>query len=336
VSNTCSTSLIHQRTSGLVARVIALLALCSVFAPASGAGQEPDSLVALLGSPDWRTRGVALARLNELPLNALPSTFRATAIALLEREATSPDADLGRGEGYGEYQIHLITGVLRLDDPRSLRGMALLGMRTSRKAKEFVARQGASSLPYLDEAWEREPRGRHDVVITWGYMLGPYGGLLGRRDTLGLIIRLLRSAREEPDGFAWAADIARLAETVPLVERIARSAGHEIVRRHAATVAVRLRAWRDSLSTTEFARRFDVWVSALCVGDGAAKSATCEPLVAVSADAINKVRTAGVRGAEPALDALVQVADHAFAQGSLDDTERALVVENAKYLKTRP
>lgn len=83
--------------------ILALLLAIGALAPLRAAAQDPDSLVGLLQSPNWRTRSVAVARLNQLPVAALPSEFAPTAIALLEREATAPDPQIGRGEGYGEY-----------------------------------------------------------------------------------------------------------------------------------------------------------------------------------------------------------------------------------------
>ncbi|MGH7673631.1 MAG: hypothetical protein ACREMV_00035 [Gemmatimonadales bacterium] len=126
--------------------------------PPAGAGQGSlDSLVRLLDSPDWHERSDAIAILGRLPPDSLPPGYGPKVIALLEREALQPNAALGQGEGYGEYQLALVRAVRRLKDPTSLRGVALLGVGTSRRSAEFVASHGAAGLPYLDEAWDRDP-----------------------------------------------------------------------------------------------------------------------------------------------------------------------------------
>jgi hypothetical protein len=52
---------------------------------------SPESLVALLRSPDWKVRDRAVAGLNFLPLSNLPASYAPSIITLFEREAISPD-----------------------------------------------------------------------------------------------------------------------------------------------------------------------------------------------------------------------------------------------------
>src|SRR6266487_6074011 len=111
--------------------------------------QQPAEILRALDSPDWQARSSAIHVLNDLPVASLPAGFAEKVIALFEREAvdSAPGPKPEGGEGYGEYLIALMEGVVRLRDPRSLRGMALLGIQMSREAQEFVAEQGAAVLP---------------------------------------------------------------------------------------------------------------------------------------------------------------------------------------------
>jgi hypothetical protein len=214
--------------------------------------------------------------------------------------------------------------------------MALVGIQTGRGPTEFVAKRGGAAIPYLDEAWARDSLDRGAVVRTWGYMVGPFASKLARGDSLAVMARLLRAAREQPQSFTWAADIAGLAEAVPLLDRIAQSKTHEIIRRHAAAVSLRLSALRDSLPATELARRFEVWVSAACEPTGIAARSRCETLTSLAREVRDRVRTMGVRGARGTLDSLVHEGRRAFAGGALSEVEDALIAGNAEYLKTRP
>lgn len=289
----------------------------------------------MLASPDWRIRSEAVGRLNLLPVEKLPGSYAATILPLFDHEALFSHQRGPRGDGYGEYLIHLVQAVLRINDPRSLRGMALLGIQTGRGPAEFVAQRGAEAIPYLDEAWVRDTLGRFSVVRTWGRMLGPYGHVLGRSDSIAVMVRLLRAAREQPQGFTRAAEIAQLVETLPLVERIAGAPGHDIVRRRAEQVATQLRALRDSLPAPDLARRLAIWVVAVCDASRSAGGGACGKLRTLSGDAANMIRTVGVRGADAALQALAEEGDRAFREGILDAAARELIVATAEYLKTR-
>ena len=105
--------------------LFAPLVICLLGLPGRAVAQDPDVLVQLLDSPDWEERHGALFALNKLPVADLPPSFAPKIIALPEKEAVSPDPEaFERGEGYGEYVIAVVRAVQRLNDPRSLRGMA--------------------------------------------------------------------------------------------------------------------------------------------------------------------------------------------------------------------
>lgn len=328
-------ALTPRPSSGFFTKTAALLVVAATLGAAPAASQSPDSLVALLGATEWQSRHDAIARLNLLPVDALPSSFPSTAIALLEHEATHPDPGPREGEGYGEYTLALMQSVLRLDDPRALRGMALLGMKTSRRAKEFVAKQGGAALPYLDQAWARDSFARPDVMTTWGYMLGPYGRALSPADSLVLMARLVRGAREQPLGFAWAVGIATAFETVPVLDVIAATNAHAIVRRRAADVSATLRRGRDAVGPTELVRRLNLWLKAVCQNPAGARPRACDSLTDLSAEVLNQLRADRTQTGAAALDTLIRVADAAPGAGGLDEPERTLVVGTGRYIRSR-
>src|SRR5258705_3530703 len=183
---------------------------------------QPAELLRALDSPDWQTRSSAISNLNDLSVASLPAGFAEKVIALFEREAVDsvPGPKPDGGEGYGEYLIELMRGVVRLRDPRSLRGMALLGIQMSRKAQEFVAEQGAVALPFLDEAW-RDENARPPVALTWAYMLTTYSARLSRNDRLEIIRRVLDAHSIDTHSFLFAVDHAQLVIAIPLIERVA-------------------------------------------------------------------------------------------------------------------
>jgi len=132
--------------------------------PVGAAAQNVDSLVGVLASPSVYARAQAVARLNLVPLQALPAGAREAMIRLLEREATG-QVTYGETTGpddetYAEYVVDLARGVLRLRDPSAVRGIAFLGIETSRAAQEFIAARGAAAIPVLDEVWAAKERAR--------------------------------------------------------------------------------------------------------------------------------------------------------------------------------
>lgn len=211
----------------------------------------------------------------------------------------------------------------------------MLGMKTGRGAKEFVAKHGASALPYLDEAWARDSFGRVDVVVTWGYMLGPYGRRLSPDDSLALMARLLRAARAEPLAFAWAADVAVVLEAVPLLDSITATNGSQIVRRRAANVSAKLRRGRDALEPVQLLDRLNHWLPVLCGNAAGPKRTACDSLTGLSNTARSHLRAKRTRDGKDAIDTLIRAAEAASTQGSLDETEGALLIGTAQYVSGR-
>jgi len=311
-----------------------MLAVAATLGAAPAASQSPDSLVAQLGATDWQRRGDAIARLNLLPVEALPPTFAPTAIALLEREATNPDPGPREGEGYGEYLIAVMSGVVRLQDPRSLRGLALLGIQMSRGAQEYVASQGAPSLPFLDEAWARSQSDA--VATTWAYMLGRYATALSRPERLQVIARLVAVLPDNSRAFTWAAVMGPLPEAVPLVEMVATGDARPETRQAGIRALASLRPVRDRLSSREVLQRVSDWLDAFCWSATGARGDACKMLSVSLTNATSQVESRGLTGTRLALEDLVRQARTARAAGGLRDIEEHFIVGNAEYLSTRP
>ncbi len=314
------------------------LAVATAGISASSLGQvtgreaSTDSLVRMLRSPDWQVRGNAIARLNLLPAHQLPSSYAATIIPLLDREATSPDPHR-EGDGYGEYLLAVVQGVVRLRDPRSLRGLALLGIQMSREAQEYVASQGVAGVPFLDEAWTRSHSDA--VATTWAYMLGQYQHLLPRPDRVQVMARLIAVLPENPRAFTWAALTVPLPEVVPLLEDIAARDPSPIVKKRTTVVLDSLRARRDQLSSPALLARLSDWLDAFCSRSGGGPTGPCQALTAALTRANREVELRGPLAARPALEEFSNQADQARAASTLTDLEHRLLRGNAQYLVTR-
>lgn len=309
-----------------------LLASFSAFSAAQSPARSPapDSLVRMLASPDWRVRSDAIARLNLVPTRQLPSAYATTVIQLFEREALESRQ---QSEGYGEYLLDLMQGVVRLRDPRSLRGLALLGIRMSREAQEYVASQGGASLPFLDEAWQR---GHSDAIAeTWAYMLTRYDKALNRPERLQVMARFLAVAPANSRAFSWAAQIGPVPEVVPIIEEIETNDPQEMRKRAATNALNKLRPLRDGMSPRDLSSRLEDWVEAMCLDASGARAGTCQNLRQRVKMAKDEVQTRGLSAAKPMLGTVVDEVDPARAPG-LNDFERRLIAGNAQHLLRRP
>ncbi|NIR44407.1 MAG: hypothetical protein GWN99_00600 [Gemmatimonadetes bacterium] len=317
----------------IVANALAATLLASAM-PASA--QEPDSLLDKLRSPDWRMRDRALAELNFRRPNSIPPGVASEAIALLEREATQPRPQV-EGEGYGEYLLSLIKFVLSFEDPASLRGMALLGIETSRRVQEFVASHGSESLPYLDEAWQKGRRNlRHAVMDTWAVMLSSHPDRLSRDERLEIMHRLLDAASEHPLAFAWAADIADLVVAMPVLERIAANEQFEIVSRRAQRVLTELQPRRRAQTRQAIGVELSDWLAAICRDTRSGpRQETCESVDGHLARARRLVKAGDGHAAARALRTFADRVSSAREAGVLTDFEAALLTGNATYLAER-
>lgn len=292
----------------------------------TAAAQNVDSLMMRLDSPDWRERSIAVGVLGRLSASQRPPGFADKVIALLEYEALNPDeAAIAGGEGYGEYTAELVRVVLGLDDPRALRGIALIGIGTGLAAKEFVASHGAASIPYLDEAWELSALKQDAVAQTWALMLGQFPDRLSRTERIQVLGRLIAAAERNTRAFSIAARRSGLPELVAALNEIAENNPDPRRRAFAAYDAQPLLPVRDALAPAELhARMFDL-LDAVCLDAAGDKLQTCTTL--------QGYLDAGYSDGN-ALDTLAQQAELAEQQGILKPYEEALFAGNAQYLIT--
>jgi hypothetical protein len=249
-------------------------------------------------------------------------------IALLEREATTPPPEASaEGEGFGEYVMAVSRAVVRLQDPASLRGLALLGIQTSAKAGDFVASFGTQSLPYLDEAWSREGQDRAPIVRTWARMLGEFGGTLSDADRTQVLNRIIQSASAgEEMAFVLAAEKVPLPASLPIIEILVAEGRNEVVRSAATDVAGGLVPIRDALTPLQVQADLEEWLRATCLGATEGRASVCEAL----ADAFE----AGPGNAAD-LQQVVEEAESARQLSLISRYEAAVLAGGATYLLGR-
>jgi hypothetical protein len=337
-------------------RLLALAAAgaaLAVPAPAQVASAESEPSIATLAqeldSPDYQTRSGAVGMLNLRSVAEIPPAVVDKLIALLEKEAegeareeerknaaaTKASDEEGEGEGYGEYLLTLAHGVVRLNDRRALHGVALGVLSTSRRAEDFVAAGGGTSLPYLDETWRRRPSMRGGVAETWAIMLGKYTDRLTPAEQRLVRARIFGVLAQDPLSFAWAAHIAQLPELLPVLQMLAASGSEEFAPDRAASVVRELTPARARLSPAALLQSLDEWLQALCLDRRGARAGACESLTKSLTDARGYVNGNLAKPAVTALTAFATRADAARAEGAISEGERRLLAGNARYVVSR-
>jgi hypothetical protein len=253
-------------------------------------------------------------------------------IQLLEHEATTQPPQV-KGEGYGEYWLQVEEAVVALRDKRSLRGLALLGIRMDRKAQEFVASQGAASIPFLDEAWAKGPNGA--IAETWGYMLGAYGRTLSRPGRIQVLSRVWKIESSHPRDFVRAAQVAPLPEAAPLVEDLLSRDSLVMDRRADERALSRLRSLRDSLQTNDLLGRLNEWLDALCLSASGLQAGACDALHS-SLAGLSARESRDSPSLQIALDSAIAQVYSARDSHALPDEWHRLLAGNLEYLKHRP
>ena len=291
------------------------------------AAQQATWMIPLFESPDWEIRSSALWGLDTLPTDSVPERVRVKLFTLLEREALRPDGGES-GEGYGEYLIRLVQTVLRFKDPRSLRGMALLGNQTSREAQEFVASFGPAALPALEEAWRVGGEPRRTAVETYGYMLAaPRSG--ARRTVLRLLIQ---AADSPPVQLGDAALAAGLVASLPLLERALEAAPPGLERSELARATDVLRFRRDTTSAAAIAAELLDWVQGFCYGSAGPRRLTCLEAIAPLVEIRGRPDRRLDRSGKALLAALASRVEEVGRRGVWEPREALLVAGTARYL----
>jgi len=306
-----------------VTLVVALLFVCTC----PLAAQQATWIAPLLDSPDWTIRSSALWDLDTLPTDSVPDAVRVKLFRLLEREALRHD-DREGGEGYGEYLIQLVETVLRYNDARSLRGMALLGNQTSRKAQEFVASFGPEALPALEEAWRVGGEPRRAALETYGYMLAaPRSG--ARRTVLRLLIPAADSLPVELGDEALAAG---LVASLPLLERALEAAPPGLERSELERATDVLRFRRDTTSAAAIAGELLDWIQGFCYGSAGPRRSTCLETVAPLVEIRGRADRRLDRSGKALLAALASRVEEVGRRGVWEPREALLVAGTARYL----
>jgi hypothetical protein len=329
-----------------VRRPVTLLFLCmlAVLAvPSSLHAQESeplniDSLTAVLDSPDLEARSMAVAALRTVAPSALPAATRLKLIALLEREAVTvsqPRADDGEDSPEGTYRTQLVRVVVRLKDPASARGLALVGLSINADAQRLVASRGDAAVGLLDEVERVNPTLAGAVAATRGRMLGEYASLLSEASRATIRGAVLRTAATDPLAFARAARFGRMVEAAPVVAQLSADATDQLTRAILGDAAAQLNAMKAQATTENILDGLTASTAAICDRAEGSRQGACEALNHLAQSALADVRASRPEAAHATLVALATRADAAARQGTITPLESTLVSGTARYLATR-
>ena len=302
--------------------------------PVGASGQNVDSLVGVLASPSVYARSQAVARLNLVPVQALSSQARQAMVQLLEREATGQvsygETTGADDETYSEYVIDLTRGVLRLQDASAVRGIAFLGIETSRAAQEFIAARGAAAIPVLDEVWTSKERARPAIITTWGYTLASTANSLAPEDRAALLGRIIQSVAAYPIPAARAARTASLITLLIPLRQISDTATDPAVRSRLIAAAAELEPRMAAASATDVLAQLADVITGICQRATGARHGTCTSIQSLLTDAQRHIAAGRTNAAHSVLSALQQRAQAALSDGTLTALEETVIAENAR------
>lgn len=286
------------------------------------------ALVHDLASPRVGVRSNAVAQLNMVPVSATPSSARDALIALLKREATAPlKPETENAENYHEYIFGLVDAVIRLDDARGLRGVALLGIETSRAAQEFVVRQGPAALAALDEAWTK-PAVRPDVIATWGLLLASAPPWLSSDARYRILQRIAAAATEEPIAIASVERDDGVVALMPFLAPPPEDADDPIVVGAMDKGLAALRNRMSALPVTSLLSELAVGTRLFCAGATTGnRSAACTTIQSLIATTTRHISAGEFAPAHSTLQGLVARAEQAGNAGALSATEVRFIRE---------
>jgi hypothetical protein len=269
-----------------------------------------DSALRGQASPDWRMRAAEVTRINRLPARQIHPQVAAALITQLDSvgvnrmnrlSALPAEAQAGDREDYGEYVLTLSRAVLRLNDVRAVRAVAMAGLGTSRESQRFVAAQGAASLPILDTAFALSADASGAVVTTWAYMLAASPAKLGSADSVFVYGRIQVARWSHTIPFLYAARIAQLFELKPIVDSLTRDSSAAVA--GAAQLASRDLAQKAAAApASAWATRLRLYAGFVCAGTLDTPRAACPDLLAAANAVADAVRTPAGR---PRLAALL-------------------------------
>jgi hypothetical protein len=259
-------------------------------------------------------------------------------IALLEREATTvsqPRTDDGEDSAEGTYRTQLVRLVVRLNDPASARGLALVGLSINADAQRLVASRGDAAVGLLDEAERVNPTLAGSVAATRGRMLGDYASLLSESSRSAIRAAVLRTAATDPLAFARAARFGRLVETAPVVAQLSIEATDDLTRSILADAAHQLNTMRGQATVDGILDGLTASLAALCDQARGARHGACQSLIHLAREAFDNVRALRPAAAHAILLALAARADDAARQGVITPLEDRIISGTATYLSTR-
>ena len=296
------------------------------------------ALTAALDATELSARAAAVATLATVPPATLPTATKLRLISLLEREATTPAVprpDDGEDSERGLYLVQLVRTVVRLQHRASLRGLALLGLQTSRAAQQFVASQGDTAVSLLAQAERADSSNARVATETRGLMLGEYAAKLSPAARSAVRASLLAAAATDAVTFALAVESARLVEATPVLVALADQATTDLDRAILTQAASKLATLRDQATTDQVLAGLTESVSALCVGAKSARLEKCQAMVKTARLVFDHLRDARPALARQALRTLAAAANDAMRRGTITQTEGTMIAGTATYLVTR-
>ena len=314
-----------------------LVLILAVAVAATARGQTPDDAVTMLASSSFRTRAAGVALLNTIPASALPPAAPPALMSLLEREATGQvqynEITADGDESWQEYIVDLSAAVLRLRDARSLRGLALLGIETSRSAQEFVASLGAAALPALNEAWRAKPTVRPDVILTWGSALAVTGNsALSPADRLAVLAHLESATELYSLAVAGAAGRARLVILAPILNQIGDTTSDVIVRARLQRVSTDLRTQLALTPPVDVLSQLRAWLGGICLDARGPRNGDCTALQQLLENAAARLRAGEGGAARATLTAARQRVETARRAGTFSGVEAVTLSLDLEYL----
>ncbi len=317
----------------LIVCAFAFLATTAVVARS----QNVDSLIASLSSTQVSVRAMSLGALSDLPLTALTPGARSAIIRLLDLEASgsAPATDTvaagSPNELYGEYIISLTSLAAKFNDPRALRGLAMIGLVTSLAVEDFVASQGAAAIPILDTAFTTSDDVRSSVVSTWGRML-LITPPLDSAPRMAALLRIARNAVPYPSAVAAAASETRSVSLLPALFA-AYAADTDALSRARLTPALSvLRTQEAAESAPQLLGDLSVGIAAACAGASGNGQGACEAVQNLIAAATRHVQRGETAAAHNTLAALSKRAGDGQAAGELTPALAQFLQELARMI----
>jgi len=331
----------HRNRTISAARFQLLLAIvgltCStLIAPRVGAQEDVEpplnfrAVVRELRSSNLGVRSLAVARLNNVPVSETPQYARDALVALIEREVASPVHPTTENESeiYGEYIIELVESILRLNDPRGLHGVAILGIGTSLDAQRFIVRQGPAALPALEKAWKMS-NVRPDVVATWGLLLASAPAWLSPDARYTILKRIAGAAPTMPISIANVARDDSILSLMPFLTPAAADRDDAIVTETIEKGLAVLRQRMHTLSPAALLSELSLGTRLFCEGARGNRLGACMAVQNSIVTATQHLAASEAPAAHDVLRALVARAEQAGRSGAFSPMELTFVREVA-------